>query len=64
MNERQKHIAMTRLLDGRTAENLEHATVKQVLHMLWDWKLLVLYVDIHPVSTVYNILALAYSHDE
>lgn len=42
LNKRQKHIAITRLREGRAAESLDHATVKQVLHMLLDWKLIVL----------------------
>lgn len=33
---------MARLREGRASESTEHATVKQVLHMLQDWKLIVL----------------------
>jgi hypothetical protein len=42
LNERQKHIATTRLLEGRRPVALEHANPRQVLGMLRDWKLLVL----------------------
>jgi len=42
LTERQKHIAMTRLREGRATDNMDHATVKQMLHMLLDWKLIVL----------------------
>lgn len=42
LNERQKHIALTRIREGRGSDNREHATLKQVLGMVMDWKLIVL----------------------
>lgn len=42
LNERQKHIALTRIQEGRGTDSREHATLKQVMGMVMDWKLIVL----------------------
>lgn len=39
LNDRQKHIAMTRVSMEKKGAHTEHATISQSLRMLADWKL-------------------------
>jgi hypothetical protein len=39
LTERQKHIAVTRVTMEKKGAHAEHATAKEMLKMLADWKL-------------------------
>jgi hypothetical protein len=39
LTERQKHIAVTRVTMEKKGAHTEHATIKEMLRMLIDWKL-------------------------
>lgn len=41
LTDRQKHIAITRVSMEKSGKQFEHATVKETLRMMWDWKLLI-----------------------
>ena len=42
LNDREKHIALTRVHLNQAKQQFEHATIRQSLRMLLDWKILVL----------------------
>ncbi|KAL6703512.1 hypothetical protein ACN47E_009610 [Coniothyrium glycines] len=56
LNERQKHIAMTRVSMEKKNAHIEHATIGQSFRMLMDWKLLVYSIQYFvAASSVYSL---------
>jgi hypothetical protein len=41
LNDRQRHIALTRLELNQVKQDFKHATVKETLKAMMDWKILV-----------------------
>ncbi|KAL1605513.1 hypothetical protein SLS59_003315 [Nothophoma quercina] len=56
LTDRQKHIAITRVSMEKSGKQFEHATVKETLRMMWDWKLLIYSIQYFvAASSVYSL---------
>ncbi|OAP58158.1 hypothetical protein AYL99_07248 [Fonsecaea erecta] len=58
LNERERHIAMTRIANERSGHEYEHPTIRQAMRMLLDWKLG--FYCLQYIITASSVYSLAY----